>query len=77
MNTTFELLTEKEVLWAQMLMQVLNDNDIPCTAQPVHGAGLTTYTGLQERLKIYVPKESLEMANDLLQQLFSSEYSEE
>ena len=54
MNNTFELLTEKEAMWAQMLMQAL-----------------------QERLMIYVPKEFLPMANDLLHRLFSREYSEE
>ncbi len=37
MNTDYTLLAEKEGMWAEMLMQVLRDNGIPCTAIPVYG----------------------------------------
>ena len=40
MNNGYVLLVEKEEMWAQMLIQVLKDNNIPCSALPVHGAGV-------------------------------------
>ena len=73
MNNTFELLTEKESMWAQMLMKVLKDNDIPCTALPVYGAGLVVKAGVQERMKVFVPSENLQQATELLHALFSEE----
>ena len=73
MNNGFVLLTEKEAMWAEMLMEVLKDNDIPCAAEPVYGAGFTVRTGVKEWLKIYVPEEELEKAKDLYEILFSSE----
>jgi len=76
MNDEYVLLTEKEAMWAEMLMQVLKDNDIPCAAMPVYGAGLTVKTGMQERLKVYVPAERMKVAAELLQELFSGEYNQ-
>lgn len=73
MNKEYILLTEKEEMWAKMLIQVLDDNNIPCTALPVYGAGFRLKTGHQERLKVYVPSESLPKATELLQELFSEE----
>ena len=52
MNSGYVLLTEKEEMWARMLMEVLEDNDIPCAAEPVYGAGFTVRTGVKEWLKI-------------------------
>lgn len=72
MNANYELLVEKEAMWAEMLLQVLKDNNIPCTALPVHGAGLVMKTGIQERLKIFVPSESKSQAEELLNELFSN-----
>ena len=40
MDKGYVLLTEKEEMWARMLMEVLGDNGIPCTSMPVHGIGL-------------------------------------
>ncbi len=77
MNNEYVLLTEKEEMWAKMLMQVLEDNNIQCTARPVYGAGFTIKTGNQERLKVYVPSESLLKATELLQELFSAEIVQE
>ena len=71
----YKLLVEKESMWAEMLIQVLKDNDIPCTSLPVHGAGLVMKAGVQERLKIYVPADKMEQAKDLLNELFSEEAS--
>ncbi len=70
MNTDYTLLAEKEGMWAEMLMQVLRDNGIPCTAIPVYGAGLVMKTGKQERLKVYVPRADREKAEELLGELF-------
>ena len=73
MNNDYELLVEKESMWAQMLMKVLKDNGIPCTALPVYGAGLVVKTGMQERMKVFVPSENLQQATQLLHALFSGE----
>ena len=35
MSNEYVLLVEKEEMWAKMLMQVLRDNEISCTALPV------------------------------------------
>lgn len=74
MNDGYVLLVEKEEMWAQMLIQVLEDHNVPCTALPVYGAGFTIRTGTQERLKVYVPSENLPQAAELLQELFSAEF---
>ena len=70
METDFEFLTQKEAMWAQMLTQVLKDNNVPYTAIPVHGAGLTIKTGMRESLNIFVPKEAKEKAQELMEALF-------
>ena len=73
MDNGYVLLVEKEEMWAQMLMQVLEDNNVPCAALPVYGAGFAIKTGAQERLKVYIPSENLPQATELLQELFSAE----
>ena len=73
MNDGFELLVEKEEMWARMLMQVLEDNDVPCASLPVFGAGFAIKTGAKERVKVYVPAEKLPQAKALLDELFSAE----
>ena len=67
MDSGYVLLIEKEEMWAKMLMQVLEDNGIPCTALPVNGAGLVMKTFMQERLKVYVPAEKMHEATALLE----------
>ena len=52
MNDGYELLVEKEEMWARMLMQVLEDNDVPCASLPVFGAGFAIKKGAKERLKV-------------------------
>ena len=69
----YRFLTEKEYMWAKMLEEVLKDNDIPCVAVPVLGAGFTLKTGMQERLKVYVPSESKAQAEELMNELFPDE----
>ena len=76
MDADYVLLTEKEELWANMLMEVLKDNGIPCTAVPVHGAGMVMRTGIQEKLKVYVSQEHKTRAEELLEELFAKENGE-
>lgn len=73
MNDGYVLLAEKEEIWAKMLMNVLEDNNIPCVSLPVYGAGLTIRIGMQDILKVYVPSENLPHAMELFQELFSSD----
>ena len=73
MSNEYVLLIEKEEMWAKMLMQVLEDNGVLCTALPAHGAGFTLKTGIQERLKVYVPSAKLPLAIQLTEELFSAE----
>ena len=73
MNDGYVLLTEKEEMWARMLLEVLEDNHIPCTSLPVYGAGFALKTGTQDRLKVYVPSEYLAQATALVEALFSAE----
>ena len=77
MNHDYVLLIEKEEMWAQMLIQILEDNGIACTALPVYGAGFSLKTGMQERLQIFVPAPQLPQANELVQQLFYAEIVDE
>ena len=65
------LLMETEEMWAKMLMEVLDDNEIPYAAKSVYGAGLVIRAGMQERLEIYVPEEYFEQAKILADALFS------
>ena len=76
MNHGYEFLIEKEEMWARMLMEVLQDNGIPCVKQSVYGAGLVIKTGMLERFKVYVPKEYMEQALELVTELFSEEATE-
>lgn len=71
MDNEFIFLAEKEDMWAQMLMEVLKDNDIPCVSMSVYGAGFTNKTGIKDHLKIYVPAEKQQQAQQLLEELFS------
>ena len=77
MNDCYELLLIKEEMWARMLMEVLKDNDIPCTSLPVRGAAFAMKTGLQDEMKIYVPVGKMAEAQVLAQELFSDEEVEE
>ena len=67
----YEFLVEKEAMWAEMLEQVLKDNDVDFVSVPVYGAGMVLRGGVMERHKIYVPKEKLALADQLLNELFS------
>ena len=75
MMNGYEMLVEKEEMFAQMVTQVLQDNEIPCAVLPVNGAGFVIKTGVQDRLQVYVPVERLKQAQELLRELFPTEYT--
>lgn len=70
MTQPFVFLTEKEAIWADMLMQMLKDNRIFCKASPVYGAGMVMAAGARERMRIYVPAEKLTEAVELMNAFF-------
>lgn len=73
MENKYEFLLEKDALWADICMQVLRENGIPCEAFPVNGAGMVIRGGMQERLRIFVPAEKLQEAATLMEDLFAPE----
>ncbi len=73
MDSEFILLTEKEAMWAEMVMEVLRDNGVPCASMPVLGAAFSMRTGTPERLKVYVPEEKRAEAQELMAELFPEE----
>ena len=76
MDKGYVLLIEKEEMWARMLAEVLNDNSIPCVMRSVYGAGMVIRAGMQERIKVYVPSECVEKANEFVNELFSNDDTE-
>lgn len=73
MTGDYELLTEKEAMWAEMLEQVLKDNGVDCVAVPVYGAAMALKAGVQERHKIFVPHGQKTQAEELMDALFSDD----
>ena len=71
MHQNYEILIETEEMWAKMLLEVLQEHEIPCAAKSVYGAGLVIRTGLRERLTVYVPAEFYEQAKALSDALFA------
>lgn len=45
MDSDYVFLTEKEAMWAEMLMEALQKANIPSTSVPVYGAGLVMRAG--------------------------------
>ena len=76
MNEGFVLLGEMDEVWAKMLMEVLKDNDIPCTYKPVFGFALSVKTGGTDVWKLYVPSEYEARARELSEELFSADGEE-
>ena len=69
----YALLVEKEESWGQVLVQVLEDNNIPCIALPFYGEDIDIITGTQNKLKVYIPSEKLPHAMALVDELFSTD----
>ena len=55
MDEKYELLTEKEQIWAEIDIQLLEQNGIRYMVMPVNGIGLSMKIGCQDYLRIYVP----------------------
>ena len=77
MDGKFAVLTEKETMWAEMLLEVLRDHEIPYAQLPVLGAAFSMRTGTPERLRIYVPADQLVQARELMAELFPADEKEE
>ena len=77
MDGKFAVLTEKETMWAEMLLEVLRDHEIPYAQLPVLGAAFSMRTGTPERLRIYVPEDRLCQAQELMAALFSEDEKQE
>ena len=73
MTQQYEFLVEKDAIWADILMQVLKENGIPCTAFPVYGAGVVLRAGVQERMKLFVPADQKQQAAAIMEDLFAEE----
>lgn len=67
----FCFLTEREVMWADMLRAALADVDIESAYRPVFGAALSISMGKAlERHQIYVPYDCYDAAIDVMMALF-------
>ena len=77
MDGKFAVLTEKETMWAEMLLEVLRDHEIPYAQLPVLGAAFSMRTGTPERLRIYVPEDRLCQAQELMAELFPADEGQE
>lgn len=73
MDTNYEFLTEREFIWAEMLMQALRNHNIPCVSFPVNGAAYTLRTGTPEQLRIYIPRENRPLAEEIMDDLFPTD----
>jgi len=70
--TDYCFLTEKEMLWAGMLEDVLKQNDIPFFTKQILGAGLALKIGpMSERCRFYVPYSHFQEADELVEALFA------
>ena len=66
-------LTEQEAIWAEMLEDVLKQNNIPCLTKNVLGAGLALKVGpMSERVRFYIPYSRLQNAKTIVDELFSA-----
>lgn len=65
-------LTEKDVVWAGMLADVLTQNDIPFIKESSLGAGLRIRAGsFMETIRFFVPEGCLASAKELVDELFA------
>ena len=65
-------LTEKEMIWAGMLEDVLKQNGIPFFTKQMLGAGLALKIGpMSERCRFYVPYSHFREADELVEALFA------
>ena len=71
-------LTEKQEMWAEMLDDVLKQNEIPFVKQDEQEAWVTVYIGSSFKVqKFYVPYAYLSRAKELVEELFAEQTNEE
>ena len=72
------LLTERSQLWSGLLEDVLKQNGIPYFTKGRMGAGMALKVGpMFESVRFYVPRDRLDAARDLVEELFSESDGEE
>lgn len=65
-------LTEKELLWSEMLEDILRQNHVPFLTKKALGIGMALKVGLmRERVRFYVPYSHLQEAQMIIESLFS------
>lgn len=65
-------LVEKEMMWGEMLADVLEQNEIPFEIKRALGAGLAVTLGpLSERYAFFVPYRCYDRAQQIVEELFS------
>lgn len=70
MDEEYELLIEKEEIWAKMYVQLLEQNGIKCMVVQVNGIGLSMKTGTQDFLRIYVLSSDIKKAKHIMEENF-------
>lgn len=66
-------LAEKELLWSEMLEDVLRQNNIPFLTKKALGIGMALKVGpMRESVRIYVPYSYLQEAKMIVESLFSA-----
>ena len=67
-------LTEKDIIWAGMLADVLTQHDIPFIKESSLGAGLRIRAGsFMETIRFFVPEGCLASAKELVEELFAED----
>ena len=65
-------LTEKELLWSEMLEDVLKQNNIPVLTKRTLGIGMALKIGpMSERVRFYVPYSYLQTSEMIVERLSS------
>lgn len=73
--TDYCFLTDKELIWATALEDLLKDNDIPYVTKNTLGAGLAAKIGpALERKQFFVPYSHYSTAKALEEDFFSGEF---
>ena len=67
-------LIEKEMIWAEMLKEILEKNKIDFVSSPVLGAGITTRIGIaSETYQFYVRYTQYKEAQELIEMMFNTQ----
>ena len=67
----FCFLVEKEVMWGEMLADILKQQQIPFTYKPILGAGLALKVGpAAEQYRFFVPYSHYQQAQEIVEQIF-------